>query len=65
MMDWHEKLQPPRPKVDEKLIGVETEILFLYDEPDGTTSNMWCQGTVVAVKKTVMLHRVSLFSFTS
>jgi hypothetical protein len=20
MMDWHEKLQPPRPEVDEKLI---------------------------------------------
>ena len=56
MMDRHKKLQPPRPEVDEKLIDVEMEILFSYDEPDGTKSNMWCRGTVVAVKKNNKVH---------
>ncbi len=27
------------------------ERLLSYDEPDGTLSNMWCQGMVVGVKK--------------
>jgi hypothetical protein len=56
MMDRYKKLQPPRPEVDEKLIDIEMEILFSYDEPDGTKSNMWCQGTVVAVKKNNKVH---------
>ena len=34
--------------MDEKLIGVELEILYSYDEPDGSTKKMWCQGIVVA-----------------
>jgi len=49
VIDKHEKLQPARPDVDEKLIGVELEILYSYDEPDGSTKKMWCQGIVVAI----------------
>ena len=56
MTDRHEKLQPPRPDVDEKLVDVEIEMLFSYDEPDGTSSNMWCQGMVVGVKKDNKVH---------
>ena len=40
VIDKHEKLQPARPDVDEKLIGVELEILYSYDEPDGSTKKM-------------------------
>ncbi len=42
ILDRHEKLQPARPHVDKKLIGVELEILYSYDEPDGSTKKMWC-----------------------
>ena len=56
VMDRHEKKQPPRPNVDEELVDVMMEMLFAYDEPDGTTSNMWCQGTVVAVKRDNKVH---------
>ena len=55
MTDRHE-IQPPRPDVEEKLVDVEMEMLFSYDEPDRTSSNMWCQGTVVGVKKNDKVH---------
>jgi hypothetical protein len=51
--DKHERLQPTRPDVDEKLIGEELEMLYSYDEPDGSTKNMWCQGVVVGIEFTL------------
>jgi hypothetical protein len=54
--DKHERLQPTRPDVDEKLIGAELEMLYSYDEPDGSTKNMWCQGVVVAVRTRNRIH---------
>ena len=56
VIDRHEKLQPARPEVDEDLIGAEIEILYSYDEPDGSTTNMWCQGEVVAVRTKNRVH---------
>ena len=56
VIDKHEKLQPTRPDVDEKLIGVELEILYSYDEPDGSTKKMWCQGIVVAIRTRNRVH---------
>ena len=56
MTDRHKKIQPSRPDVDEKLVNVEIEMLFSYDEPDGFTSNVWCQGTMVAVEKSNKVH---------
>ena len=56
MTDRHKKIQPSRPDVDEKLVNVEIEMLFSYDEPDRTTRNMWCQGIVVAVKQNNKVH---------
>jgi hypothetical protein len=56
VIDKHEKLQPARPDVDEKLIGVELEILYSYDEPDGSTKKMWCQGIVVAIRTRNRVH---------
>jgi hypothetical protein len=56
VIDRHEKLQPARPEVDEDLIGAEIEILYSYDEPDGSTLNMWCQGEVVAVRTKNRVH---------
>jgi hypothetical protein len=44
------------PDVDENLIGAELEILYSYDEPDGSTQNMWCQGIVVAVRTNSRIH---------
>lgn len=56
LTDRHEKLQPPRPEVDAKLVDKEMEILFAYKEPDGSINMMWCQGTVMAVKKNSKVH---------
>ena len=56
VIDRHEKMQPARPDVDENLIGAELEILYSYDEPDGSTRNMWCQGIVVAVRTNNRIH---------
>ena len=50
IIDRHERLQPTRPEVNEDLIGAEIEILYSYDELDGSTTKMWCQGEVVAVQ---------------
>jgi hypothetical protein len=44
VIDWHEKQQPARPELDEDLIGAEIEILYSYDKPDRSSTNMWCQG---------------------
>jgi hypothetical protein len=56
LTDRHEKLQPPRPEVDAKLVDKEMEMLFAYKEPDGSINMMWCQGTVMAVKKNSKVH---------
>ena len=50
-VDRYEKMQPPRPKVDETLIGARIEQLWEYKEKDGTAVKQWCQGIVIAVKK--------------
>jgi hypothetical protein len=56
VIDRHEKLQPARPEVDEDLIGAEIEILYSYEDPDGSTTKMWCQGEVVAVQTKNRVH---------
>jgi hypothetical protein len=56
IIDRHERLQPARPEVDEDLIGAEIEILYSYDELDGSTTKMWCQGEVVAVRTRNRVH---------
>ena len=56
LTDRHERLQPPRPEVDAKLVDEEMEMLFAYKEPDGSINMMWCQGTVMAVKKNSKVH---------
>ena len=30
--------------------------MYSYDEPDGSTLNMWCQGEVVAVRTKNRVH---------
>jgi len=45
-----------RHDVDEKLIGVELEILYSYDEPDGSTKKMWRQGVVVMIRTRNSVH---------
>ena len=54
--DRHEMLQPQRPQVDENLIGVEIEQLWMFVEEDGTTVAQWCQGIVVGVKTRNKVH---------
>ena len=54
--DRHEMLQPQRPQVDENLIGVEIEQLWMFVEEDGTTVAQWCQGIVVGVKIRNKVH---------
>jgi hypothetical protein len=49
-------LQPARLEVDEDFIGAEIEILYSYEEPDGSTTKMWCQGEVVAVRTKNRVH---------
>jgi hypothetical protein len=56
VIDRHEMLQPARPEVDEDLIGAEIEILYSYDELDGSTTKMWCQGEVVVVQTRNRVH---------
>ena len=56
MKDRHEKLQPPRPNVDEGLIDRRMEQLWNYKEPDGTVVQVWCRGVVVAVKSNSKVH---------
>jgi hypothetical protein len=34
-IDRYEKLQPSRPDIDEKLVGLEIELLWIYEEEDG------------------------------
>ena len=33
--DRHEKLQPPRPSVEETMIGLDIEQLWMFEEEDG------------------------------
>ena len=56
MIDRYEKLQPSRPEVDEKLIGLEIEQLWIYEEEDGEKAPQWCQGVVVAIKNRSKVH---------
>ena len=56
IIDRHERLQPARLEVDEDLIGAEIEILYSYDKLDGSTTKMWCQGEVVAVRTRNRVH---------
>jgi hypothetical protein len=48
----------PWPEVDEDLIlnWCRDEILYSYEEPDGSTTKMWCQGEVVAVRTKNRVH---------
>ncbi len=34
----------------------QPNFLYSYDEPDGSTKNMWCQGVVVAVRTRNRIH---------
>lgn len=54
--DRYEKLQPPRPDVDENLVGLEIEQLWTMIEEDGNKFLQWCQGLVVAVKTNNRVH---------
>ena len=54
--DRYEKLQPPRPDIDESLVGTEIEQLWMMTEEDGRTFLQWCQGLVVAVKTNNRVH---------
>ncbi len=49
-IDRYEKLQPSRPEVDEQLIGLEIEQLWIYEEEDGEKVPQWSQGVVEAIK---------------
>jgi len=55
-VDRYEKLQPSRPEVDEQLIGLEIEQLWIYEEEDGVKVPQWCQGVVVAIKNRSKVH---------
>ena len=55
-IDRYEKLQPSRPEVDEQLIGLEIEQLWIYEEEDGEKVPQWCQGVVVAIKNRSKVH---------
>ena len=52
----HPLLRPARIELDEDFIGAEIEILYSYEEPDGSTTKMWCQGEVVAVRTKYRVH---------
>ena len=57
--DRHKKLQPKvSHSVDEALIGSEIELLYSYEEPDGSTIDQWCQGFVVVVKTQNRVHKM-------
>ena len=56
MIDTYEKLQPSRPEVDEQLIGLEIEQLWIYEEEDVEKVPQWCQGAVVAIKNRSKVH---------
>lgn len=54
--DRYEKLQPPRPHIDESLVGTEIEQLWTMTEEDGKKFLQWCQGLVIAVKTNNRVH---------
>ena len=37
------------PMVDALFIGYEIDMLFEYDDGEGATVNVWCQGKVVFI----------------
>ena len=42
--------------MDEQLIGLEIEQLWIYEEEDGEKVPQWCQGVVVAIKNRSKVH---------
>ena len=56
IVDRHERMQPPRPEVEENMIGLEVEQLWIFEEEDGSKVSQWCQGLVVAVKTRGKVH---------
>jgi len=54
--DRYEKLQPSRPSIDENLVGLEIEQLWMFEEEDGTRVKQWCQGVVIAIKNRDRVH---------
>ncbi len=56
LTDRYKRMQPIRPEVDENLVGLQIEQLWMFEEEDGTTILKWCQGTVVAVKTKDRVH---------
>ena len=47
--DRYEKLQPSRPSLDENLVGLEIEQLWMFEEEDGTTLTKFSGGVRVEV----------------
>ena len=49
-------MQPPRPEVNEEIIGLEIEQLWMFEEADGSEVPQWCQGLVVTIKTRSGVH---------
>ena len=46
---WAARQQNIMPKVNSELIGFKIEMLFQYDNEDGTTYVNWCNGVIISI----------------
>ncbi len=44
------------PLVNEELVEKRLEIIFTYNEPDGTEQLVWCKEEVIGVQKNNNVH---------
>ena len=56
LADRHEQMQPPRPEVNEEMIGLEIEQLWMFEETDGSKVPQWCKSLIVTVKSRNRVH---------
>ena len=52
----HERMQPPRPNVDEGIIYRRIEQRWDFKEMNEKVVPMWCRGTIVAAKRNSRVH---------
>ena len=52
----HEQMQLPRPEVNEEIIVLEIEQLWMFEEANDSKVPQWCQGLVVTVKTRSGVH---------
>ena len=55
-VDRYEKMQPPRPTMDESFVNARIEQYWEFNEKNDKVVGVWCKGVVVGVLNSNHVH---------